>query len=128
MTNEHPARPAIVAGVDGSISALHAARWAAREAASHRLPLRLVHVCDQPVVGHPTTMAGQGAYVNAMRHQGRHWIREAAAAAAHIAPDLEIDEHLRVGNPAEVMIEESVGARMVVLGTRGLGGFAGLLV
>jgi nucleotide-binding universal stress UspA family protein len=122
MINEHPARPEIVVGVDGSESALHATRWAAREAESRNLPLRLVHVCEPPVISHPTTMAGQGTYLGALRDQGRHWVREAVAAAGSVAPTVPVAEVVRVGGAAAVMVEESLGARLTVLGSRGLGG------
>lgn len=128
MINEHPARPAIVVGVDGSDSALHATRWAAREAALRKLPLRLVHVYDPPTIRHPATAAVRTAYINALGDHGRHWVREATAAASTVAAGLDISQSVRVGHPAEVMIEESAGARLLVLGSRGLGGFPDLLV
>ncbi len=127
MINEHPVRPAIVVGVDGSESALHATRWAAREAELRKLPLRLVHACDPPMISHPTTVAGQGQYISALRDQGRHWVREAVAAAGSVAPTVPVTDVVRVGGAARVMVEESAGARLTVLGSRGLGGFPELL-
>jgi nucleotide-binding universal stress UspA family protein len=116
-------RPAVLVGVDGSASALQATRWAATEAALHKVPLRLVHVSDVPAIHHPTTVAGQREYLDALRDQGRHWVREAAQAARSTAPDVDIDDVVRTGGTAGVLIEESVEARLTVLGSRGLGGF-----
>jgi nucleotide-binding universal stress UspA family protein len=126
MTTARAARPAIVVGIDGSTSALQATRWAATEAALRGLPLRLVHATDPPAVYHPTTATGQRDYVNALRDQGRHWVRDAAAVARSIAATLDITDIVHAGGTAGVLIEESAGAWLSVLGSRGLGGFPGL--
>jgi nucleotide-binding universal stress UspA family protein len=126
MTNVegHP----IVVGVDGSPSAMHAVRWAAREAARHRAPLRLVHVCYLMPVRHPRQVAPPPEYHDAFLEQGRHWLTEAADAARRAAPDVAVGTDLVDGIAADVLVRESAPARLVVLGTRGLGGFRGLLV
>jgi nucleotide-binding universal stress UspA family protein len=116
-------RPALVVAVDGSTSALHATRWAAREASLRGLSLRLVHVCQIPYAAHPTTIGAQYEYVEALRDHGRHWLREATAAVAYVAPGVEVAAVQRVGNVAEALLKESDGAALLVLGSRGLGGF-----
>jgi nucleotide-binding universal stress UspA family protein len=121
-------RRAIVVGVDGSTSALHATRWAAREAALRKLPLRVVHACPPLAIEHPTTLASQAAYLAAMRDQGGHWGRAATTEARTVAPGLEVSTLARVGGAHEVLIEESRGAHLVVLGSRGQGGFDDLAV
>jgi nucleotide-binding universal stress UspA family protein len=115
--------PQIVVGVDGSTSALHAARWAAREALRRKLSLRVVQVCVPQEVWRPTSLAVQEAYLDAVHLQSRHWAREAVAAARRAAPGLVAVDVFRVGHPASVLLDESVGARMIVLGSRGIGGF-----
>ena len=49
---ENTTRPPIVVGVDGSLSALRAVRWAAEEAVRRRSPLRLAHTYPTPVCPH----------------------------------------------------------------------------
>jgi nucleotide-binding universal stress UspA family protein len=126
MTNVegHP----IVVGVDGSPSAMHAVRWAAGEAARHGVPLRLVHVCYLMPVRHPRQVAPPPEYHDAFLEQGRHWLTAAAEAARMVTPDVPVSTDLRDGIAADVLVRESVPARLVVLGSRGLGGFRGLLV
>lgn len=123
MVAVYPVRPAIVVGIDRSLSALHATRWAAKEAESRKLPLRLVHAYDPPAVHHPTTRSGQAEYLDALRDNGRHWVREAVAAARKVAPGVEVTDVVRVGGAVDGLIAESVGSRLTVLGYGGLGDF-----
>lgn len=118
----------IVVGVDGSTSALHAVRWAATEAARHGTPLRLVHVCALVPPGYPDPVAHLGDYADVLLGQGRHWLAEATDAAHTVCDTLDVGTDLRDGVTAKTLIEESSAAHMVVLGSRGLGGFAELLV
>lgn len=122
--NEHP----VVVGVDGSDSALHATRWAAREARRRAAPLRLVHVCHLQPVRHPRQISPPADFQAAVLEQGRHWLTEASVAARRVAPGLPVVTDLRSGTVADVLVAESRTARLMVLGSRGLGGFASLLV
>ncbi|HEY7596123.1 MAG TPA: universal stress protein [Actinophytocola sp.] len=128
MTNigsqEHP----VVVGIDGSASALDAVRWAAREAERRHAPLRLVHVCFLMPVRHPRQIAPPPEYHDAILEQGRHWLNQATEAARTTAPDVPLSTDQRDGVAADVLIRESLTAQLVVLGSRGLGGFRGLLV
>ena len=119
---------AVVVGVDGSESALHAVRWAAREAARRHAPLRLVHVCHLVPVRHPRQVSPPPEYHAAILDQGRHWLTEASETARRIAPDLLLATDLRDGIAADLLVTESRTAQLVVIGSRGLGGFASLLV
>lgn len=114
----------IVAGVDGSASALHAVRWAAREAARYRVPLRLVHVSY--LVPEPPEEPADD--VGWLIEQRRQWLAQAADAARAVAGEIEIGTELRGGTVAKALVEESAAARLIVLGERGLEGFADLLL
>lgn len=118
----------IVVGVDGSASALHAVRWAAREAMHRNTFLRLVHVCSLVPPGHADPVALLDQYADTLLDNGWRWLSAAADAARAIAgTDLKVVADLRDGTTTKVLMEESGAARMVVLGSRGLGGFAELL-
>ncbi|GAB2794570.1 universal stress protein [Amycolatopsis magusensis] len=123
MTN----RP-VVAGVDGSVSALHAVRWAAKEAVRREKPLRLVHACFVPPKPPHVPVALPREYGEALIEQGHEWLAEAATAARSVDDRVEVDTDLRVGAAAETLTTASAEADLVVLGSRGLGGFSGLLV
>ena len=119
----------VVVGVDGSNSALGAVRWAADEAARRHLPLRLVSAVDVSA----TTAFGGGfgppqQFFDQLEIDARRWLfaAEKAALAAH--PDLAVTRCVRDKCEAtRALVTESGQARLMVLGSRGLGGFAGLL-
>jgi nucleotide-binding universal stress UspA family protein len=118
----------IVVGVDGSASALAAAKWAAEEAARHRVPLKLVHAYLLPTRGYPEIVLTGHEVREAFEQQGRQWVEEAASAARAAVPEVEVETAVVIDRPAAALIAASRGARLVVLGSQGLGGFSGLLV
>nr|WP_042178549.1 universal stress protein [Kibdelosporangium sp. MJ126-NF4]CEL13254.1 Universal stress protein family [Kibdelosporangium sp. MJ126-NF4]CTQ98946.1 Universal stress protein family [Kibdelosporangium sp. MJ126-NF4] len=116
----------IVVGIDGSDSAMNAVRWAAREAVSRGLPLRLVHACM--VIDAHAPVALPTSVEDGLARQGSEWLQAAERVATEAEPTVDASVHFGRGSAAELLIEESGSAELVVLGSRGLGGFAGLLV
>ncbi|GAB3490086.1 universal stress protein [Amycolatopsis cihanbeyliensis] len=127
MTEFQPHRPVLV-GVDGSPSAEHAVRWAAREAARRGAPLRLLHACYLPPTKPYVPVPLPRSYRDALTEQGHEYLAAADRVALRAAPDVRIRKDLRIGQAAEQLVRESASADLVVLGSRGLGGFSGLLV
>ncbi|RSN24230.1 universal stress protein [Streptomyces sp. WAC 05977] len=120
-------RPVVV-GVDGSSSALQAARWAATEAARRKAPLSITHACMLIPVQMPPGVDLPRSYADALTEQGREVLAAAADAAREAAPGVDVTTELRGGAAAEHLIGRSASADVIVLGSRGLGGFTGLLV
>ncbi|MFB7469815.1 universal stress protein [Kitasatospora sp. NPDC056184] len=118
----------VLAGVDGSAESTAAARWAAAEAVRRGLALRLVHARTwlDDIHGDP----GQPADVRALTSRMLSDTRQ-AVLDAH--PGLEVGAEL-IGDTdaveplAATLASAASGAELLVLGSRGLGGFAGLLV
>jgi nucleotide-binding universal stress UspA family protein len=122
-----PAAP-VVAGVDGSSSALAAVMWAADECARRDAPLRLVHAFSLPAAGHLPS-AGTGDDVRrAAEERAGACLTEATAAARAAGPDVEISAEPLSGGATSLLIEESRHARLLVLGAEGMGNVRGLLV
>ncbi|MEU8250630.1 universal stress protein [Nonomuraea sp. NPDC048916] len=106
----------IVVGVDGSASAAAAVEWAADDARRRGKALRIVHVCEQWV----RNVGGTEYCLGAL---------EAASDRAHeVAPDVELSTEILSGNVIDALVGESVTADSLVLGSRGFGGFAGMLL
>lgn len=118
MTYVDNERRPVLVGVDGSQSALHAVNWAAHEAQNRRAPLRLIHVCSLVPVRHPRHVAPPPEYENAVLAQGRHWLNDAARRACTAVPGLAVGTDLRDGVTADVLVGESAGAELVVLGSQ----------
>ncbi|MBW4706138.1 MULTISPECIES: universal stress protein [unclassified Micromonospora] len=126
MTNRSGAP--VVVGVDGSRSALDAVRVAAREAADRHRPLRVVHAFIWPLFGIPLGPGPAGPPQAGLRHEAERIIADAVTEARKVAPDLVVTGWLSDGAPTPVLLREAQDAALLVLGTRGLGGFAGLLI
>jgi nucleotide-binding universal stress UspA family protein len=112
----HPDR-AIVVGVDGSDSAIRAARWAGAVARRLGAPLHIVHA--ESYLGHNLSDAIAGARANVMtaQHDSAPAILRAAECAvrADDANQSVVVEHL--SQPADqAMLEASTRARLIVLG------------
>ncbi|OLL76913.1 Universal stress protein family [Pseudonocardia sp. Ae168_Ps1] len=125
VMSDQQGRPVVV-GIDGSASARDAVRWAAAEAVARRVRLRLVAVYTPLPPGHRHDMGLGPAY----RAQVVGTLQEALTGAAALVSgiDVDLESEIRAGYPADVLTEESRGASLTVVGSRGLGGFSGLLV
>ena len=126
-TTPHWPRAHLVVGVDGSGSAKLAERWAVREAAGTDLVVRLVHVVRWPA--DTTTLVGRatGEDPYGLRRAGERLLAEACDRVHALAPDLPVTTRLVDGDPAAELVGQSGDAALLVVGQRGLGGFAGLV-
>ncbi|PPK62543.1 universal stress protein [Actinokineospora auranticolor] len=124
MSTELP----VLAAVDGSESALDAVRWAAAEAARRRTWLRVVSVHPWPIAGYPDTLVDGRQLLAGLRAQTKDNLNRAVDAAAAEEPDLEIRSEALEGDVVAHLRDASRGAVVLVLGSRGLGGFSGMLL
>lgn len=117
----------VLVGVDGSDSALDAVRWAAGEASRTGAPLRLVSVVPWSSYASLGPALGNSGNREAELRAADEHLDAAAREAVRAAPLERIEREVRDGRASTVLHEESARAACVVLGTRGLGGFTGLL-
>jgi len=116
----------VVVGVDKGPESMEAIKVAVAEAVAAGLPLVAVHTWSAipwlaDLAGWSVDEATSGANLDRMVHD-----LVEAHAGAH--PDLEVEYVVRSGDPASALIEESHRASLIVVGSRGRGGFAGLLL
>ena len=117
----------IVAGFDGSAEAVAAVRWAAQQADLRRCPLHVVHCSIWPLL---TRNLGPvpGIADSGLERSSEAILEEGIAAARTAVPGLDVEGTLLHGLPASHLAQISAGQVMVAVGSRGLGGFLGLLV
>ena len=118
----------IVVGVDGSAGSVAALSFAIEEARSHGAEIKAVTVWQVPASAYRS-----GFVPVSVDPKDYETIAKAAqdAALEKVAPSangVSITPLLREGQPADVLVAESKDAEMLVVGSRGLGGFRGLLL
>lgn len=119
---------AVVVGVDGSEPATRAVRLAAREARRRNRPLRVVHGFIWPLLRVPVSAPAGSPPGAGLRNQAEQLVSDAVAAAEAESPGLRITGEIIDGEATAMLLGESPTAAVVVLGDRGLGGFAALVV
>lgn len=121
----------IVVGVDSSEGAKAALRFALEEAKLRQATLRVVHTWQFGYIG-VSGIEGFSPVVGADLGDLRRTAEVAVDAVMHeIAPDSDgivIERRVSEGAPATVLVDESRRADLLVVGSRGHGGFTGLLL
>lgn len=116
----------VLVGVDGSTGSRAALRWAAAEAADHGADLVVVHVWEPPLL--PATGSVPHGPAPDPAGAAEELLVGIVTEELGQDPPVRVRPRTRQGHPAEVLIEESVESDLLVVGTRGRGGFAGLVL
>jgi nucleotide-binding universal stress UspA family protein len=126
---------AIVVGIDGSNESLEALRWALGEARLRGTGLRAVRVWEYPFVapsaewtlGTPTPQP-VAVDPQEVRHLAETQLAQVVSEVEPNGTGVRIEQEVIEGHPANALVEASKGADLLVVGSRGHGGFAGLLL
>ena len=120
---------AVVVGVDGSAGANAALRWALAEARLRKAPLRIVHTWRSSYVG------GADGFTNTLDVDVSDLYRAAEELLEKVigevvgeVEDVRIERQVVQGSAAEVLVGAVAAGDLLVVGSRGHGGFAGLLL
>lgn len=115
----------IVVGVDGSDGSRRALEWAAGEARNHAGRLVVLAAWEIPVL-----VDGSGLWESAELSDSLRVDAEnlAASMAREVCDGLEYDVRAVEGPAARVLVEAARNADMLVVGSRGRGGFSSLLL
>ena len=114
----------VLAGIDGSERSSAAADWAAREAALRGVPLRLFHAF--PRLPGPATVPGPA--LDTLHRMGAQMLERVVADLGDRYPDIEVRGEQADDAPAAALLVAARAAGLLVVGTRGTGGFDGLAV
>jgi nucleotide-binding universal stress UspA family protein len=120
----------IVVGIDGSAESKQALRWAAAEAKLRGAVLRVVHTWFFPYIA-----AGPGPdpvldaeVIENVRRTAEQLVDSELAELGGETSGIDIERAVVEGAPAPALLEAAEGAALLVVGSRGRGGFTGLLL
>ncbi|AXE76697.1 universal stress protein [Streptomyces atratus] len=108
----------VIAAVDGSSHSREALDWAAREAVRQGLPLVIVHART------PNRRTGQ----EAQQREAEELLTQSVRRVSEIVPDLHPSTLAPLDFPSAALASLSSDASLVVVGSRGLGGFRSLML
>jgi nucleotide-binding universal stress UspA family protein len=122
-------RSGIVVGHDGSPDADHALGVALDLAAGLSAPVTIVRAWSIDTAPRPANW--QFGYVSSMADYATAVAERLSAdvgalVAAH--PELVVEYRVALGSPVKTLLEVGIGSRMLVVGSRGRGGLAGMLL
>ena len=119
----------IVAGVDGSAANRDAIAFAFAEASLRGADLVVAHTWSESSAPSPVRRDPSGQYAGEpgeLREERKALLSEALAGYAERYPDVHVEHHVVRGGAREGLVDASKGARMLVVGARGHGGFTGM--
>ena len=119
----------IIVGTDGSGHSQRALEWAMKEAAARHAPLTVltVHAALKGHYGGMTTYPGDSGWSEKAREGAQAETDKVLAGLAGPGPESVTVKAIH-GFPAEELVNVSKDADMIVLGSRGAGGFARLIM
>ena len=118
----------VVVGVDGSPASRIALTWAAAEAADHGADLVVVNVWEHTLLPPAGSLSVSEKYVPDPSQRTADDLVQVIKEELGDEPTVLVQPRVKQGTPAKVLIEESATADLLVVGKRGHGGFAGLVL
>jgi nucleotide-binding universal stress UspA family protein len=123
-----PERKIIVVGVDGSPGSRKALTWAAAEAVVHGAELVVLNVWEHTLMPPAGSVSVSERYVPDTSQRTAEDLVQVIKEELGEEPPVRVQPQVKQGRPAKVLIEESANADLLVVGKRGHGGFAGLVL
>jgi nucleotide-binding universal stress UspA family protein len=143
VTTSSPAEPSslprvegIIVGVDDSEESRGALRWALDEGRIHRSPVVAIHAWRPPlmppvmdVTPVPAAMPGDlTALIETVREAAQALVERVVREEGGDDPGVDVRPLAVEDEPANALLDAARGADLLVVGSRGLGGFKGLLL
>ncbi len=129
MADVSGTREIVVAGVDDSAGSIAALSWASRYAAKTGATVRAVLAWHYPAAAGvaPVGVAPEAVREESERVMGAQLADAIGKAIPDAAAAAAVEAKLAYGHPAEVLIDESRNADLLVVGSHGHGAFTGML-
>jgi nucleotide-binding universal stress UspA family protein len=118
----------IVVGVDGSAGSVHALEFALDEARLRHAEVKAVAAWHVPATAYDTGWVPAAVDLGDFEKIARSALDRSLEAAGAAKSGVSVTPILREGQAADVLVAEAHGADLLVVGSRGLGGFKGLLL
>jgi nucleotide-binding universal stress UspA family protein len=122
--------PGITVGIDGSAHSTRALEWAIKEAAARHAPVTVLTVHAVPAsgwTGAPIVLPQDAAELQEAQQAAEELTLKATSQLGDAQPS-SVTVRAISGFPAEELIEATREADLMVVGSRGAGGFARLLM
>jgi len=126
MSALQPSEGVILVGVDGSPESKDALRWAARQAELTGAPLRAAMAWHVPLAGYG--MSIPGSMLGEATRDARALLDSVVDEVVGPAPEIAVEKVILEGQPSPSLVKESKSAGLLVVGSRGHGAFAGMLL
>lgn len=121
-------RTGVVVGLDRSDPGRAAVEYAADLADRRHLELHLLYAFEPAQYAVSPTIGWVPKIESVLRNSAQRVVDDTAEVLALLYPDLEVTSSVAAGSATEMLIEASQTAHTVVLGSRGSGGFADLVI
>ncbi len=118
----------IVVGVDGSDGSDHALRWAVDEGRRHHARVEAVHAWHYPYLPTPPLVTPPASDADKFLRAARVVLDAAVDAVDSEGLPAPVERTLLWEDPTGALLGASKGADLLVVGTRGRGGFMGVLL
>ncbi|MBD0863987.1 universal stress protein [Gordonia sp. zg691] len=126
VADEPPVAGPVVVGVDSSPTSHAAIAAAFVQADLLQTSLLAVHAFGG--FSSAAFFGGGQEVIQRLREEAEELLGEQLAGYVEVHPDVKVDRHVAIGNAADEIVDAAQSAQLVVVGTRGRGGFRGLLL
>lgn len=123
-----PDRPGVVVGVDGSSLSESALAEAFRQADARGLPLTVVHAWFLDYNGTGLAVLATDAQMRELAAEEQAVAADAVSRWSRVYPGVTVRQHVLNAHPVQALVDHSKGAELLVVGSRGRGGFGGLVL
>lgn len=128
VTKAGDSRPGVVVGIDGSPVSTEAIHYAFAQAASRGVGLVAVHAWHVEFVEGGYALGSTEETWDRLMQEEYAVTSESLAGLAEQYPDVDVTRHVVREHPVAALVTMSQGAELLVVGSRGLGGFRALLI